>query len=164
MLLKNGEIEVLHEKYAPSQKVLDLVLTHCTIVNEIAQWCAGNISDAVDIEVLRNACLLHDVGTYILFDDSAIVSNSRMYPQHAILGAKILQDEGLDEAVWQAVETHVLMGLSKAELLASKVIRPGRCRRGTISHEQSRRNYCVTRIGFILNILFLMITRRFSSA
>lgn len=116
MLLTDEEIHALHSKYAPNQKVLDLVYTHCVVVNEIAQGCAGNIPEKINEEILKNACLLHDIGTYILFDDDGKVSNGRMYPQHAILGAKILADEGLDEEVWRAVETHVLMGLSRAEI------------------------------------------------
>lgn len=116
MLLNDSQIQKLHRKYAPNDLVYNLVFTHCTIVNEIAQWCAAKSTELVDVEILRNACLLHDIGTYILFDDNGKVANGRMYPQHAILGAKILADEGLDERVYSAVETHVLMGLSKREI------------------------------------------------
>jgi uncharacterized protein len=110
------QIVALHRKYAPNDLVYNLVFTHCTIVNEIAQWAAGNVTNPVDHALLRAACLLHDIGTYILFDNEGHVANERLYPQHAMLGAKIVLDEGLDPAIASLIETHILMGLSKAEI------------------------------------------------
>ncbi len=115
------EIERYHRKYAPNDKVYELVYGHCQIVAEIALWCAGNIQKDifVDIELLRSAALLHDIGTYILFNDDGKVVNERLYPQHAILGAKIIYDEGLDQRISDLVSTHILMGLSKEEVIAT---------------------------------------------
>lgn len=112
----HSEIQALHRKYAPNEAVYDLVFTHCTIVNEIAQWAAHNIDDAVDGDLLRAACLLHDIGTYLLFDENGKVPNQRLYPLHAITGAKIVLDEGLDPCLSKLIETHILMGLTKAEI------------------------------------------------
>lgn len=116
MMPSDGTIRQLHKKYAPNEHVFDLVYTHCKIVSEIAEWCVKQNSLRVDTAVLRAACLLHDIGTYVLFDTEGHVENQRLYPLHAIIGAKIIADEGFDTRIAQAVETHVLLGLSKAEI------------------------------------------------
>ena len=112
-------IEELHRKYAPNNTVYELVYGHCQVVNEIAQWCAGNVANdqSVDTELLAAAALLHDIGTYILFDNQGKVANERLYPLHAILSAKIIADEGIDARVASLVETHILLGLSKQEII-----------------------------------------------
>ncbi|HEU4914111.1 MAG TPA: HD domain-containing protein [Candidatus Saccharimonadales bacterium] len=117
-MLTVPQIEELHRKYAPNDAVYNLVYGHCQVVNEIAQWCVSNLpaNEEVDIDLLTNAALLHDIGTYVLFDDDGKVTNKRLYPLHAIFGAKIIADEGVDSHVAQIVETHVLLGLSEKEI------------------------------------------------
>jgi len=110
-------IEALHKKYAPNEKVERLVFGHCQIVTEIAEWCSDNIQEAVNIELLKTAALLHDIGTYVLYDENGTCVNKRLYPQHAILGAKIVADEGIDPEVVSLIETHILLGLSKEEII-----------------------------------------------
>lgn len=113
------EIERLHHKYAPNQRVYDLVYGHCQVVAEIALWCTRNVTDDnVDKQLLETAALLHDVGSYAFFNDQGEGVNDRLYPQHAILGARILADEGVDESVTDIIATHVLLGLSKAEIVS----------------------------------------------
>lgn len=126
--MNKQEIERLHHNYAPNDKVYDLVYGHCQVVCEIALWCADNIKDEakVDLDLLQSAALLHDIGTYILFDDEGKVANNRMYPQHAILGAKIVADEGIDMRISKIIETHVLLGLTKQEIIETPWALPAR--------------------------------------
>ncbi len=111
------EIEELHRKYSPNNTVYELVYGHCKVVSEIALWCVGNIPDSVDRDLLEAACLLHDIGSYAFFDDEGDNLNSRLYPQHAILGAKLLEDEGVDIRLTEIVSTHVLLGLTEQEII-----------------------------------------------
>lgn len=119
MSLSKDKIEQLHRKYAPNDYVYNLVYGHCQVVAEIALWCASNIADTteVDTELLEAAALIHDVGSYAFFGEKGENLNDRLYPQHAILGAKILADEGVDKQIAKLVETHVLLGLSKDEII-----------------------------------------------
>lgn len=114
------QIKQLHRKYSPNDKVYDLVYGHGRIVSEIALWCVNQMKDSskVDVTMLEAGCLLHDIGTYLFFDEQAKVTNDRMYVQHAILGAKILEDEGVDQRISEMVSTHVLLGLSKEEIVS----------------------------------------------
>lgn len=121
-------IERLHHKYAPNDNVFDLVYGHCQIVCEIALWSADNIKPNVEVdrELLRAAALLHDIGTYVFFDTNGKKLNDRLYPQHAIFGAKILTDEGIDKSITDLIETHVLLGLTKQEIIDKSLPLPAR--------------------------------------
>lgn len=110
------EIEQLHHKYALNDTVYKLVYTHCKIVSEIALWCATNINEPVDRELLERSALLHDIGSYAFYGEKGENLNPRLYPQHAILGARILADEGIDKRIVDVVSTHVLLGLTKKEI------------------------------------------------
>lgn len=127
MVPTQKEIEKLHHKYAPNDLVYDLVYGHGQIVAEIALWCADNVKDQpVDKELLEAASLLHDIGSYVFFDDKGVAHGSRLYKLHASFGAKILADEGLDPRIASLVETHVVMGLTRQEILDGALPLPAR--------------------------------------
>lgn len=113
------EIEALHRKYADFAKSPDafkLIFGHCQAVSDIALWCAKNTDESVNIELLQAAALLHDIGSYPFVEPEGHISGQGFYPQHAILGARILLDEGFDLRISQIVETHLLLGLTKEEI------------------------------------------------
>jgi len=117
----------LHKKYAPNSKEFATVFTHCEIVSDIALWCASNINEEIDKELLKTAALLHDIGSYpFLAAEKASDDHKKCYPQHAILGAKILGDEGLDSSISKLVETHILLGLTKEEIISGGWLLPAR--------------------------------------
>lgn len=115
MIPSKQEILKLHRRYALDEEQFTLVTTHCKVVNEIALWCVSNNDLDVNKEVLEAACLLHDIGTYgfLLTEHDAV---RKYYPQHAILGAKILEEEGVDPRIVEMVRTHVLLGLTKEDI------------------------------------------------
>ncbi len=110
-------IKQLHQKYAPNEVDFAAVFDHCQVVTEIAMWCADRVSDKVDTEMLETAALLHDIGSYPFLAAWEVRDNYRTYyPQHAMLGSKIVLDEGYDASVASIIETHVLMGLTSEEI------------------------------------------------
>jgi uncharacterized protein len=119
MIPTTEEIQKLHQKYASFAKAPDvhkLVYEHCQVVSEIALWCAENAHESVDKELLQAAALLHDIASYPFFDENGHSDGKGFYPLHGILGAKILLDEGFDPRIAQIVETHLLLGISEAEI------------------------------------------------
>ncbi len=111
-------IKALHKRYAGFAKadLFDLVFEHCQIVAEIALQCAETVDEPVDRDVLQAAALLHDIGAYPFFDDKGQTDGYGFYPLHAVLGARLIVDEGFDIRIAQAVENHLLLGLSKQEI------------------------------------------------
>lgn len=114
------EIEDLHHKYAPNDKVYEVVYGHCQKVRDIALWCADNIEKTVDRPLLEAATLLHDLGAYVYFNEDGTIKDSRLYWLHATIGASIVQQEGLGTDIAELISTHVLLGLSKQEIIDNK--------------------------------------------
>src|SRR4051794_12618535 len=109
-------IKKVLKRYAQNDLVFKLVYEHCEIVSEIAAWCVEQKKLSVDSEILKASCLLHDIGTYALFDAEGHDVNEHNYKQHAIFGAALVLEEGFDSRIADAIRTHVLMGLSKNEI------------------------------------------------
>jgi uncharacterized protein (TIGR00295 family) len=97
------EALALHSKYGSSE----IVVKHCRAVAQVAVVLAEEVrrkGGKVDVEVVFAAALLHDIG------------RSRVQTvHHGFEGSRILADEGVDEAVVQAVRKHVGAGISPDE-------------------------------------------------
>ncbi len=117
MIPNKAKIREIHRRYAQSDKVFNLIYEHCQIVAEIAKWCVEQNKLNVDKDLLEASCLLHDIGTYALFDAEGMDKNEHNYKQHAIFGAALIIEESLDIRIANIVRTHVLMGLSKKEII-----------------------------------------------
>ena len=117
MIPTKEEIEQLHKRYAQSDIVFNLVYGHCQIVAEIALWCVKEKQLEINVEILEAGCLLHDIGTYAIFDADGKDNNEHNYKQHAIFGAALALEEGFDERIADMIRTHVLMGLTKEEIV-----------------------------------------------
>lgn len=113
-----ARIRALHEKYAPSAEAFDLVFTHCEIVWGIAeQLLPASGGDAVDAELVRAGCLLHDIGVYRLFDDDGRLDHGG-YVRHGLLGHDLLAAEGIPEALCRFCSCHTGVGITAADVLA----------------------------------------------
>ncbi len=119
MIPTKEQIKEVHKRYAQNDFVFNLVFGHCKIVSEIAKWCVENKNLTVDKNLLEAGCLLHDIGTYALFDEKGLNGNEHNYKQHAIFGAALVVEEGFDSRIADMIRTHVLMGLSKDEIIKS---------------------------------------------
>lgn len=117
MIPTKADIEEVHKRYAQSEAVYDLVYGHCKIVAEIAVWCAEENNLDVNKELLEAGCLLHDIGTYALFNAEGSDANEHNYKQHAVFGAALAAEEGFDPRIADMIRTHVLMGLSREEIV-----------------------------------------------
>ncbi len=113
LTITDEEAKQLHRRYASDDAQLEEVFTHCQIVREIALWCADRIDVPINKEVLNTACLLHDIASYGFLHDSYA---RKYYCQHALLGSAVLQEEGFDPKICEAVKTHVLLGITAQEI------------------------------------------------
>ncbi len=119
MIPTKKQIIEVHKRYAQNDFIYNLVFGHCEIVSEIAIWCVDDKNLEVNESLLEAGCLLHDVGTYALFDEKGLDGNEHNYKQHAIFGAALVTEEGFDSRIADMIRTHVLMGLSKDEITKS---------------------------------------------
>lgn len=109
------EIVLLHQKYAPNAAAFDLVFTHCTIVWEIAQQLIAQSHPAVNIDLVKVGCLLHDIGVYRLYLPDGQL-DFKHYIQHGVLGYELLKEEGFSETICRIASCHTGTGLTKSEI------------------------------------------------
>jgi uncharacterized protein len=109
------EIRALHEKYAPSVEVFDLVHTHCRIVCAIAEQLVVTNRLDINVELVRAGSLLHDIGVYRLYDDAGELDVTQ-YVRHGVLGAELLRELGLPDALCRICSHHTGVGLTRDDI------------------------------------------------
>lgn len=111
----------LHAKYAKSERLLDLVWTHCNIVNDIVieLYQRNPESYTFPIEVAMQGALTHDVGVYLCGGFEWLPGQPAMhmpYSQHTVVGAWILYQEGYLPEVVQIANYHAGVGLTQEDI------------------------------------------------
>lgn len=112
----------LHLKYAPSELLLDLVWTHCLIVSDVvSDLIAQQKFDVSQLNpgIAIQAALLHDIGVYLCDGFEWLtgdVPTGKPYIQHTLVGAWILQQEGLHHEVVAAANLHSGVGISADDI------------------------------------------------
>lgn len=112
----DSQIRALHERYAPTEEAFDLVHTHCMIVCAVAEELLDGHRSALDVDLVRAGCLLHDIGVYRLYDATGELDH-RNYIRHGILGHALLRDLGFPEQVSRFCSHHTGVGLSREDVL-----------------------------------------------
>jgi len=121
-----GEAEIveLHERLAPHPAALDLVLTHCRIVGRVAEALAAGLAagtrPAVDPDLVRAGCLLHDVGVYRLYGPDGALDHAS-YVRHGVLGHELLRDLGFPEVLCRFASRHTGVGLTREDVVAQRL-------------------------------------------
>lgn len=110
------EIRALHEKYAPTREVFELVYTHCQIVWSVAERLLTEADYRVNPDLVRAGCLLHDIGVYRLCDSDGLLDQEN-YVRHGLLGHEILESEGFPKTICRFCSCHTGVGLSKHDVL-----------------------------------------------
>jgi len=103
------EIRVLHREVAPSAEAFDLVHTHCEVVWAIASQLIRANRLAVDVELVRAGCLLHDIGVHLLAGDD--------YIRHGVLGEAFLRERGFPEPIARFCAHHTGVGLTRDDVV-----------------------------------------------
>ena len=106
------EIYKLHQKYASSEKILEIGWNHSLIVKEIAIQIVDTLKNKYGIEVdrdlIKTGALIHDIGYYQYFDGDK--KNKKKYVEHGEIGGKILLKEGFLVKEIRFALTHVGVG------------------------------------------------------
>lgn len=116
------DIEALHVKYATSNKVFELIYTHSQIIWEICQELIEKGQLDVDTEQVRVGALLHDIGTYRLYEPDG--TERPGYITHGVIGYEILKDQGFDEAICRFASHHTGTGISKQQIIDNNLPLP----------------------------------------
>lgn len=104
----------LLNKYAPSDKDFEAVLKHSRALQKLAVEVAEKIQSRnkgikIDIEFIKTAALLHDIGRFKHPPGKDSV-------KHGVAGADILRKEGVDDRYVRVCERHVGAGITADEI------------------------------------------------
>lgn len=105
------EIRSLHKKLAPDEKSFDLIFTHSVIVCEIACTLIKNNKLDIDVELVEAGALLHDIGTYSLYQHGSF--DKENYITHGIRGYEILKNENYPEQLCRIASNHTGTGITR---------------------------------------------------
>ncbi len=106
-------IDIL-KKHSTSEKDLKKVLEHSKALQKLALEVAQKIMQrnkdiSIDLEFIRTACILHDIGRFKHPPGTEPV-------KHGVAGAEILRQEGLDERYARVCERHLGGGITEEDV------------------------------------------------
>lgn len=115
-------IEELHRRLAKGNDLFfDLVWTHSNIVWEIAEGLCNSLPNSlreqVDMELLKDGALLHDIGVYaVQFEDFQEDESLPRYIEHGFKGAETIKKERLGERLARFASNHTGVGLTRESI------------------------------------------------
>ncbi|MCF7795935.1 HDIG domain-containing protein [Patescibacteria group bacterium] len=105
------------EKYCKNnQKIKDILISHGeSVYKKALEIIAISNIENIDLKLLKNACLLHDIGILNTNSPKIFCFGENHYVMHGILGANILRKEGLNK-IALICERHIGVGIKKEEV------------------------------------------------
>jgi uncharacterized protein len=115
--------EIIEKYYKNNSKAKKVLLTHSELVSKKALEIAKNIKEKTDHNLLYEGSMLHDIGMIFTHAPDIGCNGSHPYICHGILGAKILNEEGLPKHAL-ICERHTGTGITKEEIIEKKLPLP----------------------------------------
>ena len=112
-------IEIIERYYDPASRQYQLLIEHSSQVADLAVLLAQRKPElGVDIDFLREAAMLHDIGIFRTFSMACDAVNGQTLPylQHGVEGKKILDSLGLPRHAL-VCERHIGTGLTAQEII-----------------------------------------------
>jgi uncharacterized protein len=118
-----NEINALHKKHAPSERVFALVWTHSLIVKEISESIMNTKELTINKELVLAGALIHDIGAYKLITANGEFDGPN-YIRHGIYGYDMLQAENYPEDLCKIATHHTGVGITKDDVIKQKLPLP----------------------------------------
>jgi uncharacterized protein len=118
---------LIDKYYRENKEAKKILLAHSIQVAKLALSVATHVerTEAVDIEFVKKAALLHDIG--MLYTDTPKLAcfGEKPYICHGIIGAELLRKEGLPRYAL-VCERHIGVGLSVGDIREQELPLPHR--------------------------------------
>lgn len=125
MEIPSSVIDIFSRVYGNQQDLLATVLTHSEAVAGLALDIARRKNLNVDLDFVKEAALLHDVGVIRCHAPSILCMGELPYICHGIEGRKILEQEGMPRHAL-VCERHTGSGLTVEDIIAQNLPLPHR--------------------------------------
>jgi uncharacterized protein len=117
------QIRSLHERYASTAQVFELVYTHCEIVCRVAEQLLAARRQSVDVDLVRAGCLHHDIGVHLLYGPDGRLDEGS-YIRHGVLGHALLRELGFAESICRFSSCHTGVGLRRDDIVSQALPLP----------------------------------------
>lgn len=105
------------DKYYPSGTPRRVIyMRHCEAVTQLAIDIAQAKGLPVDIEEIREAAMLHDIGIFLTDAPDIDCHGVEPYIRHGILGGRLIREEGLSEKDARVAERHTGAGITPEDI------------------------------------------------
>jgi uncharacterized protein len=119
-------LKIIKKYYDPNSKSYKILVTHGKLVTKKALEIARKIPNLnPDIEFIKQACMLHDIGIFLIHAPNIGCYGKEPYIKHGFLGRELLEKEGLPKHAL-VCERHTGVGIGKEEIIKNKLPLPKR--------------------------------------
>ncbi len=120
-------LTIIERFYTPGTKLYQVLVEHSRIVTEKSLEIAHNMTHLKpDLEFIKNAAMLHDIGIYLTLAPSIGCKGKKPYVCHGYLGRKLLDEQGLPPEYGLVCERHTGAGITKKNILSNNLPLPQR--------------------------------------
>ena len=116
---------VIDHFYAGHQQLRDVLLKHSTQVKDKALQIAAGAKLELDLEVVANGAMLHDIGIIQCHAPDIYCPGELPYIAHGCAGGRMLRQLGRDMETYARIcERHTGSGLTASEIIAGNMPLP----------------------------------------
>lgn len=108
-------ISIIDRYYSEQPELRELLLTHSRQVADLAAQIIERKHLSLDSDFVEEAAMLHDIGVVYTDAPSILCYGSEPYLRHGIIGAEMLEREGLPRHA-RVAATHIGAGLTATEI------------------------------------------------
>ena len=119
-------LNLIHKYYAGQPELEQILLKHSEdVAQKVLEIAEAHPEFHLDSQFLYEAAMLHDIGILYVDAPGICCHGTKPYICHGMLGAELLQNEGLP-AHARVAERHTGTGLTKEEILRQSLPLPPR--------------------------------------
>lgn len=116
--------KIIDKYYPAGSRLRDIYMRHARQVADKALAIADAKGLDIDRPTLEAAAMLHDIGIFLTDAPGIDCHGTEPYLMHGVLGARLLRDEGVDEAIARVAERHTGAGITAEDIVASRLPMP----------------------------------------
>ncbi len=118
--------KIIDTYYPENNELRNILITHSTLVMRRAvRICMAHPELEMDMEFVREAAMLHDIGIMGCNAPSIYCIGTRPYICHGIIGAEMMRNEGLERHA-RVCERHTGAGITANEIIRQHLPLPVR--------------------------------------